>query len=262
MPPSSTVPPFLDLDLWGTGPQGPATADLARLAAHTGHFLALHTLRPTPAPHPPHTPSLQSIATDDGWIQRAGWRRILPHPGRPAPGALTPSAVGRRLHLPTEVRQLLRKATRDQHTDRWGTVPDGVALALTDARPVPDSYWTHLAQGWAQSLTDAPASALRLPPFHDSTTRAYRNANAWLHREIAEGADELTSVAEALTAPASGSTADLLNVRAALAYDLPRNAPSREERVMLARLVTLYWAALDLHHPDTPLLDLLTDRPR
>ncbi|MFI5808934.1 hypothetical protein [Streptomyces sp. NPDC051561] len=262
MPPTDSTVPFLDLDLWGTGPLGPTAAELARLAAHTGHYLALHTLRPTPTPQPPRNPPLQSIATDDGWIQWAGWRKIQPHPGRPAPGAFTPSAVGRRLTLPAEIRQLLRKTMRNLHTHPlWETVPDGVALALTDELPVPDSYWPHLAQGWAQSLTDAPASALRLPPFHDSTTRAYHHARTWLHRELTDGADELTPVANALTTPTPGGPAELLDVRALLAYDRAANALTRTERIMLARLVTLYWTALDLHHHDADLLDLLPDRP-
>ncbi|WP_030574762.1 hypothetical protein [Streptomyces aureocirculatus] len=257
MPPTDSTAPFLDLNLWGTGPLDPA--ELARLAAHAGHYLALHTLRPTPTPHPPHNPPFQSIATDDGWIQRAGWRKIQPHPSRPAPGALAPSAVSRRLTRPAEIRKLLRKTMRDLRIDPlFDTVPDGVALALTDDRPVPDSYWAYLAQEWAQSITGAPDSILRLPPFHDSTTRAYRHARIWLHREIAEGADELTPVAEALTTP--GGPADLMDVRVLLAYDRPAHAQSRTERIMLARLVTLYWTALDLHHHDTPLLDLLSDR--
>jgi hypothetical protein len=265
MPPTDHTLPSLDLHLWDhtSTPLRPSKGELARLGVQAGRYLALHTLRPTPAPQPPRSPRPGEIASPDGWVQLRGWQKILPHPDdHPAPGAFPPEAIGRRLSppLPAEIRRLLRKTARDLHTQPWDTLPDGVALALDDGRPLPDSYWAYLGQGWAQSITGAPASALRLPPLHDSITAAYRDARTWLHREITD-TSKLAPVAEALTTPTPGSLPDLVEARALLEYDRPGpvGPSARPHRIMLARLVSLYWTALETG--DTPIIDLATGSP-
>ncbi|MEU8893924.1 hypothetical protein [Streptomyces sp. NPDC048442] len=256
-----------DLYVWGhTSRLAPSEGELARLAVQAGAFLALHTLRPAPTPQPPdHRSPGMPLTVEGGWLLHRGWRRILPHPTTPAPGAFEPRAVARRLApaRPAEIRQLLDRATRSALGRDLVAVPDGVALALTDHLHVPDSFWGYLAQGWIQSVA-GPSHLVRdyLPALHSSIADSYRRAVDWLCREIGGGVTELEPVREALTTRTPG---DLWDVRAVLRYDkLPSDTPTASEvtthRVLLARLVILYWAALE--SGDTHLTDLVDTQIR
>ncbi|MFH8439346.1 hypothetical protein ACH4A3_29495 [Streptomyces sp. NPDC018007] len=258
---------YPSLTLWGCtdsslpGAQPPAPWEMARLGVQAGHFLGMHTRRPKSSPLRPYgVPEGTEGRVRDGWICYRGWRRIVGRPSPQARNPVDPSVVVRRLTsshntgaLASGLRQLIDDAARAlRYPD---DLPAGVAITLGAPQVVGDDWWGHVIRGWLSTVTDTRTSSLPVTPLPlpgpptGSRARYLREAMEWLA--------EQPGLAEVRAAFLQDEPDPALEAVGVLGYDHP-GLTGREQRIVLARLLSLYSAALTHGCRDQEVIDLVT----
>ncbi|MFF8786701.1 hypothetical protein [Streptomyces sp. NPDC015125] len=244
------------LTLWGYSGDScrdaprPARWETARLAVQAGHFLALHTRRPAPAPEPPADPDLRDTIVG-GWVRLRGWQPIVPCPLPQAPGAVAPDVVARRFvsnpsAMPGALRQLIERTVRALHHP--DDLPDGVALAIGVPRQ-PEEWWGYAMSGWLATLTGFEGqSAMRPVPEAPGDRWDLERAMEWLASQ-----PDLDQVRKAFKTSRPEVVKDAVS---SLGYDNP-SLSDLPTRIVLARLLSLYEVAL--RRGDKPVIDLVKD---